>query len=138
MQDAPKSSWTYHPLNGNEMLKWIFADAWGKLSADGQFQGHLTYHNPSYRLKLEVQAYDASNKGATNGAFAESAGNEVTLAVVPGDFEKNRIRFEMDLQSSEPLKEPDKGREMVDEGRYKTVAEDGILVDKKVKKEVKK
>jgi hypothetical protein len=131
MADAPKSSWIYHPLDGNELLKWIFADAWEKLRANGQFQAHLSYHNPTYLLKLEVQAYDASAKGVTNGALAEAMGG---LQTSEEQLIGSRIKLDtMEANSEQPLKEPDKGRELIDEGRYKTVSDGGILVDKKVK-----
>ncbi len=134
-QEVQKSSWQYHPLSGNELLKWIFADAWQKLVNDGQFGAHLVYHNPSYRVKLEVQAFDASARGATNGAMVEAVGHVETTKDDLGD--KKPIKFVMDLES-EPLREPDKARELLDEGRYKVVTKDGVLVDEKVKKNDKK
>src|SRR5215510_9564065 len=131
MVDKVKSSWMYHPLDGQELLKWVFADAWQKLQADGQFGSNLAYHNPKYVMKLEVMAYDASAKGATNGAMVESAGQMETTPE-PQDKGKHK-RFSLSVDS-EPMKEPDRARELLDEGRYKTVSKDGVLVDEKVKK----
>ena len=135
MPEQAKSSWIYHPLNGQETLKWIFADAWAKLSQDGQFATHLSYHNPTYTIKLEISAFDASSKGVTNGAVAVSDGQMTTSKE---EIPQNRIKLvSLETRNDDPLREPDKARELLDEGRYKTVSKDGILVDEKVKKETK-
>lgn len=135
MTEQTKTSWQYHPLNGQEALKWIFADAWQKLQQYDLFQTHLSYHNPTYKLKLEIQAYDASAEGATNSASVSSGATLVTIA---DELPKNRLRMvDLDVASDVPLKEPDRARELLDEGRYKVVSDSGVLVDKKFKKEKK-
>src|SRR4030095_927373 len=131
MAEQVKTSWQYHPLSGQELLKWIFADAWQKLVGDGQFGNNLVYHNPTYVLRLEVTAYDGS-KGPTNGALTECGGG-MTTSEQPLARETKLNRIKLDV-SSESLKEPDKARELLDEGRYKVTNVDGVLVDKKVKK----
>ena len=134
-QEAPKTSWIYHPLDGQELLKWVFADAWPKLKEDGQFGANLVYHNPKYTMRLEITAYDGG-KAATNGAVAVYSGEMYTSGTpLPAETEQKEIKLGSEV---EQLKEPDKARETIDEGRYKIVNEGGVLVDKKVKKGDKK
>lgn len=132
MAEQVKSSWTYHPLDGQELIKWVFADAWAKLSQNGAFGAHLSYHNPTYRLSLEIKAYDASAKGVSNGANVLSEGKLETIEGNLAEFEPTKVSTEVVF--GEPLTQPDRARELLDEGRYKTVTDSGVLVDKKVKK----
>lgn len=138
MSEPQKTSWIYHPLSGNELLKWIFSDAFEKLTADNVFQPHLAYHNPVYKLHLEVKAFDRTPQGTifqTNEVGSETFGQKTTSDEEILDMEAKKI-VKM-VSNEEPLLTPDKARDQLDEGRYKVVKEDNILVDKKIKREQK-
>jgi len=135
MSEQVKTSWQYHPLSGQELLKWIMADIWAKLSQDAQFGEHLVYHNPIYRARIEVEAFDGLIKegaGPTSGAVGASS---ASLKTSQEEFPESAMRkLALELNSETKLKEPDRARELLDDGRYKVTNVDGVLVDKKVKK----
>ena len=142
MADAPKTSWIYHPLNGQELLKWVMADMWQKLQQDSQFGQHLAYHNPVYRVRLEIDAHDMAARGQASENSPKAGPTSVAVATSAGSIKTSELdlveepdaKIAINVGSEEKLREPDRARELLDEGRYKITNDSGILVDKKVKR----
>ena len=121
----------YHPLDGTELLKWLLSALEEKLSGHGEFSIARVYHNPYYKLNLEVLTFDAKGKDGEQAFQLETSGARTTTGD-PRDLGQHRA-LRIKMESETPLLEPDKARESAKLGTYSVVKDGEIMVDKKEK-----
>lgn len=129
-QNTASSTPLYHALDGREVLRWALLEAGRQLTEFGMFSTAMTYHNPKFRLTLEVDAYDASGTYVNGSAQASASGSRTTTPT-PGEKE---VSIKAPEAKGGPAFEPDKVRDSIDAGRYFTKKVGDVLVDVKDKR----
>lgn len=121
---------TYHPLDGTEMLKWILLDAGQKLSEFYEFGLAKVYHNPRYTITVKIESFDSGCSYVNSDDTVGVSGQKTPQP------ENNQVIDLIEKVVVEgPVTQPDKIRDQIKAGRYKTKQVSGILCD--IKEEMK-
>jgi aconitase A len=107
----------YHPLDGQELLKWLLSRIKQELEGNYLFSPNQAYHNTFVA-----------------DALAKSVTKDPTSASLDAQ-EKLTKKFK--ISQKKPILEPDRVRDEIGEPRYTTEKVGDILVDAKVKKDAK-
>lgn len=122
----------YHALDGTEVLKWALLDAGQKLAEYVEFGKARAYHNPRYTLRLQIEAFDAQQT-----YIAEDVSVTIEAQKQTNAQDSQAVSPVADRSASDgPVRTPDKVRDRLENGRFKTKKIDGILCD--IREEVKK
>jgi hypothetical protein len=125
----------YHPLDGQELLKWILHELQQNLPNHYIFSPAMAYHNPTFNLKLTITSWspEGTTKYPVGEANVEAGAHKVTSQIEGGEPAPEQT---VEVNFTEPLYAPDKARDAAKLGRYKTERVAGVLAD--VKDETKR
>ena len=127
----------YHPLDGQELLKWLLERIKKELEGNYMFGQSHAYHNPSFHVNVELTTWSAEGAYPVNTSVADAVAEKLTAAPDDPILTKanSKINKKFKVNQPKPVLEPDRVRDEIGEPRYTTEKVGDILVDAKVKKE---
>lgn len=103
---------TYNALNGEELLKVAFSQAFERFQEHWLFKKHAAFHNPVIRFTIEVAAFDSSEgyKRTVSFQTAHRSQEQISIPTSPAPQGALEIHETITLEPSGEIRYPDKAR----------------------------